>query len=68
MILRGDEQNQRYCALCRERQLQRPEKSGDDQQPGQAEYEMENRISPSAVASGSTSYEKKQPATKNAAG
>ena len=28
--------------------MQRPEEAGDDQKPGQAEYEMENLVSPSA--------------------
>jgi hypothetical protein len=47
MILRGDQQQESYGELGRERQLQRPQEAGDDQQPGQAENEMKNRISPS---------------------
>src|SRR3981081_3684776 len=46
MVLRGREQEYRQHDLCRERQLQRPNEAGDDQQGGQADYEMENQFSP----------------------
>jgi hypothetical protein len=46
MVLRADQQQPGDDKLGRERQLQRPDKTGHDQQPGQAEYEMENQVSP----------------------
>jgi hypothetical protein len=46
MVLRGCEQQYSQHALCRERQLQRPDEAGDDQQGGQADDEIENQFSP----------------------
>jgi hypothetical protein len=46
MILRCCEQERGHRDFRRERQLQRPEKAGHDQQTGQAQDEMENQSSP----------------------
>jgi hypothetical protein len=71
MILRADQQQRGGRELGRQRELQRPQEAADDQQPGQAEDEMENRRSPSAKAGSDRAgldnaaiSKKKQPATR----
>jgi hypothetical protein len=47
--LQCDQRERRHQDLDRERQLQRPDEAGQDQQIGQAEYELGNRFAPDLI-------------------
>jgi hypothetical protein len=47
--LQCDQRERRYRDLDRERQLQRPDEAGHEQQIDQAEYELGNRFAPDSI-------------------
>jgi hypothetical protein len=47
--LQCDQREHRRHDLDRERQLQRPDEAGQDQQKDQAEYELGNRFAPDSI-------------------
>src|SRR5882762_5422967 len=50
--LQGDERKRRHRDLDRERQLQRPDEAGQDQEIDQAEYELGDRFAPDMTRCG----------------
>jgi hypothetical protein len=50
--LQCDQRERRHRDLDRERQLQRPDEAGQDQQIDQAEYELGNRFAPDLTRCG----------------
>jgi hypothetical protein len=47
--LQCNQRERRHHDLDRERQLQRPDEAGDNQELGQAEYELGNRFAPDSI-------------------
>lgn len=56
MELRCHQQKQRDRKFCSKWKMKGPEEAGDDEQPGEAKNEMENRASPEWIDTVSSTY------------